>query len=74
MIFVRVPKTGSQLMNQILRQQSQIHNYTTIIKIFSMPEKATHEGEYVFEPNPLLRYATIFTLHIHITDKYLWIS
>ena len=74
MIFVRVPKTGSQLMNQILRQQSQIHNYTTIVRVLSMQEMAIHEGEYIFEPNQLLRYATLFTLHIHIIDKYLWIS
>ena len=52
MIVVRIPKTGSNLMNHILREQSKISNYTAIERVIGMPVK---KGEYLFETNQHLR-------------------
>ena len=58
MVYVRVPKAGSSLMNHIMHQLSRIHNYTPFEKGLRMPERVRHNGEYIFEPIPNLRSVT----------------
>ena len=54
MLFVRIPKTGRNLMNHLLRQQSKMNNFTAIESVKSMPNNI-NGGEYLFETNQHLR-------------------
>ena len=43
MIFVRVPKTGSYMMNNLIGQLALMNNYTAFWKTRDMPEKIQTE-------------------------------